>query len=203
MKRRNRILKKWPDAQLQAQQQAEKQGKKLKVFFQDEARFGRINRPQRCWAPLGIRPEVPAQIIREYTYVYGAISPESGEACYLILPSMDRYCMTTFLQELSRRYADDFLLLVYDGAPCHSEGALTIPENIMILTLPPYSPQLNPVENNWHEMREKFFHNAAFDSMDEVEGQLVKACNYYEANPEILCSLAGWDWIINTLYKAN
>ncbi len=70
---------------------------------------------------------------------------------------------------------------------------------MLLLTLPPYSPQLNPVENNWHEMREKFFHNTAFDSMSEVEAQLIKACNYYEANPDSIRSLAGWDWIINTL----
>jgi transposase len=199
MLRHNTILKKWPNIQTQAKQHAEKVGKPLKIFFQDEARFGRINRPQKCWAPLGIRPNVPAQIIREYTYVYGAIAPADGESCYLILPAMNGQCMTIFLQELSRRYANYFLLLVYDGAPCHSLGALNVPENMMIITLPPYSPNLNPVENNWDDMREKFFHNIVFDSMQAVEDQLVRACNYYEANPQIVYSISAWDWIKNTL----
>jgi hypothetical protein len=173
-------------------------GKVLKVFFQDEARFGRINDPSRCWAPFGIRPVVCKQIIREYTYVYGAISPFDGDACYLILPAMDAVCMNIFLKELSTRYKDNFLLVVWDGAPCHSEGVLKVPANIMVAALPPYSPQLNPSENNWDDMREKFFPNLVFDSMDAVEKKLVEACNFYENNKEIIKSMAGWKWIISS-----
>lgn len=138
------------------------------------------------------------QIIREYTYVYGAISPFDGDACYLILPAMDARCMNVFLKELSDRYRNNFLLMVWDGAPCHSQGVLEIPENIMITALPPYSPQLNPAENNWDDMREKFFPNLVFDSMDAVEEKLVEACNFYEKNTEIIKSMAGWKWIISS-----
>lgn len=167
------------------------------MFFQDEARFGRINDPRRCWAPQPCRPNVPRQLIREYTYAYGALCPFDGAACYLILPAMDGLCMTLFIEELAARYADEFLLLVYDGAPCHSPGALTLPDNVMVATLPPYSPTLNPCENNWDEMREKFFPNLTFDSLDAVEQQLVIACNTYEQNPQVIRSLAAWDWIVN------
>lgn len=86
-----------------------------------------------------------------------------------------------------------------DGAPCHSEGVLEIPENIMITKLPPYSPQLNPSENNWDDMREKFFHNLVFDSLDSIEEQLIKACTYYGKRPDIIKSIAGWNWIINSV----
>ena len=85
-----------------------------------------------------------------------------------------------------------------DGAPCHSEGVLEVPENIMITKLPPYSPQLNPAENNWDDLREKFFSNRVFDSLDALESQLIKACRYYNDNPNIIKSMAGWNWIINT-----
>ena len=168
------------------------------MFFQDEARFGRINNPSRCWAPKGIRPVVRKQIVREYTYVYGAISPFDGDSCYLILPAMDAVCMNIYLKELSTRYKDNFLLMVWDGAPCHSEGVLDIPENIMVTALPPYSPQLNPSENNWDDMREKFFPNLVFDSMDAVERKLIEACNFYEKSTEIIKSMAGWKWIISS-----
>lgn len=106
--------------------------------------------------------------------------------------------MNAFLKELSARYKDHFLLVVWDGAPCHSNGALKVPENIMIKTLPPYSPQLNPAENNWDDMREKFFPNIVFDSMDAVEEKLIEACIFYENNPQIIKSIAGWKWIINS-----
>jgi hypothetical protein len=171
----------------------------LKVFFQDEARFGRINEPQDCWAPACFRPDVPSQIVREYTYAYGAVCPQDGAACYLILPAMDGVCMNVFLQELSERYADYFLLIVYDGAPCHSPGVLDIPGNMMVAKLPPQSPNLNPKENGWDDMREKFFHNLVFDSMNAVEERLVIACNFYESHPEIIHSITAWDWIITDL----
>lgn len=178
--------------------EAETLGKPLKIFFQDEARFGRINDPRRCWVPAGCRPIVPKQIIREYTYAYGAICPEDGDACYLILPAMNARCMNRFLKELSKRYPHCLILLVYDGAPCHSPTALKIPQNIRILTLPPYSPNLNPKENGWDDMREKFFKNTVFNSMKAVENQLVIACNFYEQNPAIIQSLAAWNWIIKS-----
>lgn len=107
--------------------------------------------------------------------------------------------MNVFLQELSERYADYFLLIVYDGAPCHSPGVLDIPKNMMVVKLPPQSPNLNPAENNWDDMREKFFHNLVFDSMNAVEERLVVACNFYESHPEIIRSIAAWDWIISAV----
>jgi hypothetical protein len=146
-----------------------------------------------------VRPIVPKQIIREYTYAYGAICPFDGDSCYLILPAMNSACMNLFLEELSMRFSDYYLLVVYDGAPCHSEGALTIPENIKVISLPPYSPELNPAENGWDDMREKFFKNMVFDSIQAVEDKLISACNFYESNPKILKSIAGWNWIINSL----
>ena len=55
----------------------------MRVMFADEARFGRINRPRPCWAPIGTRPEVASQLIREYIYLYGAVSPKDGTCVYL------------------------------------------------------------------------------------------------------------------------
>ncbi|MFM7622904.1 MAG: IS630 family transposase [Alphaproteobacteria bacterium] len=167
----------------------------LKIFFQEEARFGRINDPRRCWAPSGYPPLVGKQMIREYTYCYGAVCPFDGDSCYLILPAMNTPCMNVFLQELSDRYPNNLLLFVCDGAACHRSGDLIIPSNIIMLSLPPYSPELNPSENNWDDMREKFFKNTVFDSMEAVINQLSTACCFYEDNPKVIHALASWDWI--------
>ncbi len=93
------------------------------------------------------------------------------------------------------RYPQNFLLVVYDGAPCHSPGVLDIPDNMRVAKLPAKSPNLNPQENNWDDMREKFFHNHVFDSIQAVEERLIIACNFYESNPEIIHSIAAWNWI--------
>lgn len=168
-------------------------------MFQDEARFGRINKPRKCWAPKGVRPVVKSQIIRQYTYSYGAFSPKDGKSVLLILPSMTIPVMNIFLKELSERHKDEFILLICDQATNHMRGGLKTPENIIIFHIPPHSPELNPSEHIWDDMREKFFGNKVFNSMDAVEDKLVEASLFYENNPGIVKSTTGFDWIVNTL----
>ena len=158
-------LKNFRDIVAEAKAEADARELPLRVMFQDEARFGRINDPKRCWSPKRTRPTVGKQIIREYTYAYGAVSPRDGAADFLILPVMTAVAMKVFLDELARRHDGQYILMIYDGAPCHSPGALNIPDTMTVRTLPPYSPQLNPVENIWDDMREKFFANIVFESI--------------------------------------
>ncbi len=139
------------------------------------------------------------QIVREYIYAYAAVSPKDGASCHLILPAMDKKCLEVFLEELSSLYAEEFLLVVYDNAPCHRSTKLRVPKNIKLTGLPPYSPELNPVENCWDEMREKFFKNLVFDSIAAVEEKLVEACQSFEEKPQTLKSITAWKWIINSL----
>lgn len=108
--------------------------------------------------------------------------------------------MTHFLKELAACYHDHYCLVVADGAPCHRPGVLEIPENLQLEHLPPYAPTLNPTENIWDDMREKFFGNTVFDSMHAVEEQLITACCFYMDNPKIAHSIAAWKWIIDCEY---
>lgn len=167
----------------------------LRLRFQDEARFGRINDPRQCWAQKGIRPVTPKQIIREYTYLYGAFCPEDGSMDSLILPHMDSFCMNLFLREVAIRHTGELILMVTDGAPCHKGQELIVPDNMRLLFLPPYCPQLNPSENMWDEMREKFFGNVSFVSMDHLEEHLVTASAHYEKSPHIVKSISDWEWM--------
>ena len=144
-------------------------------MFADEARFGRMNRPRPCWAPLGIRPKVACQLVREYIYLYGAVCPKDGTCVYLIMPTSDTACFQAFLDMLSRKFAREDILLVLDGAPNHRSGELIVPDNVTLLFLPPYAPELNPKENLWEEIREKIFKNYALKSMDEVHRKLDEA----------------------------
>ena len=111
-------------------------------MFADEARFGRMNRPRPCWAPIGIRPEVASQLIREYVYLYGAVSPKDGTCVYLIMPAPDTECFQIFLDILAKKYPRQLILLFVDGAGNHQSNELVIPANIMLHLLPPYSPEL-------------------------------------------------------------
>ena len=128
-------------------------------MFADEARFGRMNDPRPCWAPNGTRPQVACQLIREFVYLYGAVSPKDGTCVYLIMPASDTQCFQIFLETLAQKYPRQLILLFVDGAGNHHSGELEVPANIMLRFLPPYSPELNPQENLWDEIREKIFKN--------------------------------------------
>jgi transposase len=101
------------------------------------------------------------------------------------------------LSEMAERYPNNYLLVVCDGASSHKISSEGLPSNVRLKSLPPYSPQLNPQENIWDDMREKFFYNRAFNSLDGVEDKLIEACNHYENNLAIVKSITGWSWIVS------
>ena len=92
----------------------------IRIMFQDEARFGRINIPRLCWAPMGVRPVVGSQVVREYTYAYAAVSPVDGVMDSLILPEVNTAAFELFLEEVATRHADEFVLMFMDGAGWHT-----------------------------------------------------------------------------------
>jgi len=182
-----------------ARRNAARRGRSLRILFVDEARFGRMNRIRPCWAPIGTRPEVAAQLIREYIYLYGAVSPKDGICVYLIMPTSNTACFQAFLDMLARKFARQDILLVLDGAPNHHSDNLAVPDNITLLYLPPYSPELNPKENLWDEIREKVFKNYALKSMHAVRAKLKQAILYIERNPKLVRSITSFPYIVNSL----
>jgi len=168
-------------------------------MWQDEARFGRINDPRRCWAPKGMRPYGPSQIVREYTYAFAAASPSDGVMDSLILPEVNAYTMSLFLKEVSSRHPDEHILMFMDGAGWHRARDLVVPENIMLERIPPYSPELNPVEHIWEEVREKWFGNLVFKSLNAVEDVLEEALKTLEEDQKRVASITGFERIVNVL----
>jgi transposase len=178
-------------------------GRPVRLMFEDEARFGRCQDPRRCWAPPGARPRVASQFVRESVYAYAALSPHDGALVSLVLPVARTDAMQLFLAELSRRHADETILLVVDGAGWHWAKALVIPPNVQLIAQPAHSPELNPVEHLWEEIREKWFANALFADLDAMEDRLVEALATLERAPARVASLAGFDWITTIPLKAN
>lgn len=138
-------------------------------------------------------------VCREYTYAYGAVSIKDGQWDSLILPKANTACMQLFLDEVASRYSTERIVMVLDGAGWHKAIELTVPENMKLLPLPPYSPELNPVENIWEELREKNFNNRVFASLDALEDQLFHSLKNLEDHPEITKSISGWSWIVNAI----
>ena len=164
-------------------------------MFQDEAGFGRINKPKYCWCKKGIRPLVPCHHIREYRYAYGAVEPLTGGGFFLVLPYCNTICMNVFLKELSSKYPDDIILLCCDGAAWHKSDALKVPENIQLIFIPPYTPEMNPIEQIWKEIRKRGFRNEIFATLKDVVDRLCSTIR--SLSSETIHSITGRSWILS------
>lgn len=135
--------------------------------------------------------------------MYGAVSPQQGELDWMICREMNTPRMGQFLTQVSQTHADEFLIMVVDGASSHKSRDLVIPENIRLLPLPAYSPELNPQEHVWDELREKQFPNRVFEHLDTVTHQLKQGLQRLTHDAPTLRSLTNWPWINSLILKAN
>jgi hypothetical protein len=178
-------------------------GRRIRVMFQDEARFGRMVRIRRCWSPAPERPTVPNGYERQFVYVYGAVSPVEGEMDWMICREMNTERMSCFLKRVRSAHPEEFIIMVVDGASSHKSKELCCPENIRLVALPPYSPELNPQEHVWDELREKEFPNRVFNELAAVERQLEKGLTRMSEDSPSLRSLTAWPWIISLNLNAH
>lgn len=167
----------------------------INLWAQDEARFGRMNNLKRCWAPPGVRPVVHLQRVREYIYVFSVTSPWTGDSFSLILPLCNTNSMTMFLQQFSEQYSNFRNIIIVDRATWHVTKKLPQFDNIRFIFLPPGSPELNPAEHLWDHIREKYFANKIYDSIDEVEDHMIKALKNIANDKQPIKSLVGFNWL--------
>jgi hypothetical protein len=167
----------------------------LRLLFQDEARFGRIHDGRRCWAPLPLRPIVGHQVVREFVYAFVAVSPHDGQMASLVLPWVDTELMGLFLAHVASLFPDDHCVMLMDGAGWHTANALPVPAHMTLLPLPPYSPELNPVEQVWKYTRTNDLRNQTFDSLDDVVAVVSSSLHTLHTHPDLVRSITNYDWI--------
>ena len=163
-------------------------------MFQDEAGFGRIDKPKYRWCEKGVRPSVPCHHIREYRYAYGAIEPLTGDSFFFVMPYCNTVCMNLFLEELSKKYSEDMIVLCCDGAAWHKSSTLEVPKNVILQYIPPYTPEMNPIEQIWKEIRKRGFRNEVFGTLEKVVDRLCDTIR--SLTSDTVSSIAHRDWII-------
>jgi len=161
-------------------------------MFGDEAGFGRISTIRACWAPKGMRPLIESHHVREYRYLYGAVSPQDGSRFFITAGNCNTDWMNAFLNGLSEAYSDDYILLVLDNAAWHKSQALEVPDNIKLTFIPPYTPEMNPIEQIWNTLRIPFA-NKRFPTLKKVMDQLQNAVN--SLTDEVIMSTTHRSWI--------
>lgn len=166
---------------------------KIRLMFMDEASFGRISEPSYCWCPSGVRPAVPSHRIREYVYAFGAIDPINGDDYFIITPKCNTAWTNEFLKVLSNEFKNDYILLCADNASWHKAQNLEVPDNITFFYLPPYTPELNPIEQIWKEVRKDGFKNTLFATLSKVVDKLSSSLTTLSKNT--VKSICGRDWI--------
>lgn len=169
--------------------------KPVRLMFQDEARFGRMSDPRACWAPAPHRPTVGLALVREFRYEYAAVSPWDGKLDFMTVEKMNTESMSSFLKQVSQAHPDEFIVMVLDGASSHKSKELKVPANVSLVPLPPYSPELNPVERIWNELRRKYFANRVFDSLDAATQQAETGLTIMAADKQAMKALSNWPWI--------
>jgi len=137
-------------------------------------------------------------VIREYLYALGAVCPAEGELCSLVMPWIDAETMSIFLAHVAAQHPEDGGVMLLDGAGWHHARTLRVPASLRLLFLPPYSPELNPVEHLWRHLRDHDLGNRVFDSLDEVEAAVCAALRSLMDQPDVLRSMTAFDWL-NTI----
>jgi hypothetical protein len=165
-------------------------------MFQDEGRFGRISDGRNCWAPLPLRPSIGSQIVREYVYAYVAVCPQDGQMTSMILPWVDAKLMSLFLAHTAAQFPDEHCVMILDGAGWHRAHDLTVPANMTLVPLPPYSPELNPAEHVWEYIRENDIRNQVFSDLDKVMDAVEVSLHRLHETPDVLRSMTAFPWII-------
>jgi hypothetical protein len=181
--------------QLERVRAAQAPGTRVEVWFQDEARIGQKNSLTRVWGQTGSRPVAPKDLGFASAYVFGAVCPSEGKAAALIMPICNTAAMNHHLCEISSQVAADaHAVVILDGASWHNSHGLVAPSNITLLALPPYSPELNPVERIWHYLRSHWLANSVFRSLADIMDACEMAWNRFATNNGLVRSLCAVAW---------
>ena len=169
-------------------------GKRIEVWFEDGARVGLKGRTGHRWWVRGERPRGLRRIGYEWAFLFGAVRPATGQGFALVLPEVSTAAMQEFLDGFAATLAADaHAVLVLDQAGWHGSRALRVPPNVTFVPLPPYAPELNPVERVWLHLRERFLSHRVLDGYDAV---VDACCEAWSAlTPDRIRSLCAYPWI--------
>jgi len=170
--------------------QSEHPDKKIEVWFQDEARFGQQGTITRVWALRSSRPRAVRQTKYEWLYVIGAACPQTGQSVGLLSPTINTDMVNAFFEQFAAEVSPEVhVVMVWDQAGFHTSKKLNTPANVTIVPLPPYSPELNPVENLWHYLRSHYWSNRIYADYDALRVAAIDAWQKAALDKELVKSV--------------
>lgn len=169
--------------------------KQLEVWFQDEARVGQRGTLTRIWATKGTRPRAIRQQQFEYAYIFGAVCPKRDLAVGLVLPTVNSEAMKIHLEHISAQVEEGkHAVIILDRAAWHTTNKVKKFKNITLVPLPPASPELNPVEQVWQQLRDRELANRSYEGYDDIIESCCVAWNNYVDTPGNVNRLCTRNW---------
>jgi putative transposase len=174
-------------------------GTPVKVFAQDESRVGLLPIVRRRITACGVQPLTTVAHTFDYFYLYGAVEPTTGDSFFLELPSLNTEIFQLWLDHFAAAFPQTYNILVLDNGAFHTTKAVRWPANVAPVFLPPYSPELNPIERLWRDLKDKLADHAStsLDELSEAVGRLIQ--NYSQA---ALKSLTGFTYFVQAVTSA-
>lgn len=149
----------------------------MNIYYQDESRFGLKTFVGRCLSKIGVRPKVAYQHKFSNTYLWGSYSPITGDSFVWEINGVDNLIFEAYLDEFSKQNPREYKIVVIDNAAFHATKNIEVPSNIYLLRIPPYTPELNPCEQVWQYIKQRY-KNKHFATMEELKEWLHKSvCN--------------------------
>jgi len=140
----------------------------VNLYFQDESRFGLKTHIGSCLTARGVKPIVKYQHAFKNTYLYGSFSPINGDAFVYEIQGTTSEIFYQYLKEFSLYKPKEIKVIIIDNAAFHSLSTYTLPENIKLIRIPPYTPELNPSEKIWHYIKQHY-KNTVFQTLENVK----------------------------------
>jgi transposase len=168
----------------------------VRVFSQDESRCGLLTVRRRRLTARGIQPVGPVQHVFAWFYVYGAVAPATGERFFLELPYLNADTFQLFVEALAQAFPDSLNLLLLDNSGAHSAQRLTMPANVRLVFLPPYCPELSPIERVWRDLKDDLAWQQ-FPSVDAQQDYVAQLLRAYDA--PTLQALTGYAYLVDAI----
>ncbi len=168
----------------------------VEIWFQDEARVGQKGSLSYVWGPVGSRPPMVRDNRHDTAYIFGAICPARAIGAAIITPTANTECMNLHLAEIGTQVASGSIAaLICDGAGWHQRSSeIKLPENVVLLPLPPYAPELNPMENVWEYLRGNKLSAGVWNGYEEIQEACADAWNWFINDPARIRSIGARDW---------
>jgi transposase len=173
----------------------------VRIFCQDESRVGLLPVQRRRMTVRGVKPVGPVQYQFENFYLYGAVEPTTGESFFLELPQLNTVNFQIFLDEFAHHYQASLNIVLMDNGSCHKAKALVIPDHVVCLFLPPYSPELNPIERLWQDLKARlaWVLLAQLEALERHVETIIR--QYSQAAIQSLTSYPYFVHAVNALYS--